>query len=331
MSRKKSSDSTSSDDTLTLRITKQLSAQQINDTNDFFDIEQQEVIPATVIGVLDEKENEIKLRRAVTVADQKLKGKAEDYLSKESCASKYLNKGSISNLLSFIVMIIGIILFSIDENSEAAKYILSLGGFTNFLAIKMLFDKVPFLVGSGVILREFKSIRKAIKQVIMEMFFDKEFLEEYLSVRAQELVRKVDIKGMIEVALSDPQVEKLLIQKLRANAKGNKIGNKFIKGLLKVQKAENVVKIFKPILGKMAGEIVPAIIENVEFNQLFDLDLVEKEVDKLLTEKLDLLTPELVKRLLERLIREHLGWLVVWGNVFGGLIGVISQAVGFGP
>ena len=28
------------------------------------------------------------------------------------------------------------------------------------------------------------------------------------------------------------------------------------------------------------------------------------------------------KRIIEDVIRKHLGWLVVWGNVFGGLIGL---------
>ena len=33
-------------------------------------------------------------------------------------------------------------------------------------------------------------------------------------------------------------------------------------------------------------------------------------------------------QLMESVIREHLGWLIVWGNVFGALIGIISQAAG---
>jgi uncharacterized membrane protein YheB (UPF0754 family) len=37
------------------------------------------------------------------------------------------------------------------------------GGITNWIAIKMLFDKIPFVVGSGVIPRQFKQIRKTIK------------------------------------------------------------------------------------------------------------------------------------------------------------------------
>ena len=44
----------------------------------------------------------------------------------------------------------------------------------------------------------------------------------------------------------------------------------------------------------------------------------------------DMLTPEIVKLMMEEVIRDHLGWLVVWGNVFGGIIGVVSLAAGYG-
>jgi len=32
----------------------------------------------------------------------------------------------------------------------------------------------------------------------------------------------------------------------------------------------------------------------------------------------------MVKEIIERMIQEHLGWLVVWGGVFGGLIGLVT-------
>jgi len=31
-----------------------------------------------------------------------------------------------------------------------------------------------------------------------------------------------------------------------------------------------------------------------------------------------------------QVIREHLGWLVVWGNVFGAVIGLVSALFGYG-
>ena len=38
--------------------------------------------------------------------------------------------------------------------------------------------------------------------------------------------------------------------------------------------------------------------------------------------KLEQLDAGTVKRMMEEVIRQHLGWLVVWGNVFGGLLGL---------
>lgn len=105
-----------------------------------------------------------------------------------------------------------------------------------------------------------------------------------------------------------------------------------------------------------------------------DIPKIRREIDQLMTEKLKLLTPQIVKRvrsrcvhlawalvvrhacarcaltgsnaldivrtrctpphgptqLMESVVRKHLGWLIVWGNVFGGLIGVIAHGVGYG-
>ena len=33
----------------------------------------------------------------------------------------------------------------------------------------------------------------------------------------------------------------------------------------------------------------------------------------------------MVKQIVQDMIRHHLGWLVVWGGVFGGLIGLITS------
>lgn len=59
-------------------------------------------------------------------------------------------------------MLLGIVLHSSSPDSTFIKYLLAFGlfgfagGMTNWLAVKMLFDKIPFIVGSGVIPRQFK-------------------------------------------------------------------------------------------------------------------------------------------------------------------------------
>ena len=64
--------------------------------------------------------------------------------------------------------------------------------------------------------------------------------------------------------------------------------------------------------------------------QLADLsasDDILQKVEGIVCMRLDELTPNMVKEIVERMIHEHLGWLVVWGGVFGGLIGLLSTFV----
>ena len=58
-----------------------------------------------------------------------------------------------------------------------------------------------------------------------------------------------------------------------------------------------------------------------------DVPALRVQVDQLLEVKLEELTPEIVKSMMERVMREHLGWLIVWGNVFGAAIGLLSRAI----
>ena len=53
------------------------------------------------------------------------------------------------------------------------------------------------------------------------------------------------------------------------------------------------------------------------------------QIEHVVTARLDELTPQMVKDIIQTMIRQHLGWLVVWGGVFGGLIGLFSSQIAF--
>ena len=55
-------------------------------------------------------------------------------------------------------------------------------------------------------------------------------------------------------------------------------------------------------------------------------DILQK-IEAIVTARLDELTPQAVKEIIQNMIREHLGWLVVWGGVFGGLIGLLAALI----
>ena len=92
-------------------------------------------------------------------------------------------KGNVSNLISLALLVAG--LWGRVEEVAGSEWVLAVGlfgfagGATNWLAVKMLFDRVPLLYGSGVIPARFRAIREAVKDAIMRYFFDEEYLERF--------------------------------------------------------------------------------------------------------------------------------------------------------
>ena len=75
--------------------------------------------------------------------------------------------------------------------------------------------------------------------------------------------------------------------------------------------------------------------ENPEFqktlhglvSQYFDSNSIVAKVEEIVQKRLDELTPKMVKDIIQEMIRMHLGWLVVWGGVFGGILGFFAYFI----
>lgn len=244
---------------------------------------------------------------------------------------KFNNKGDVSNWLSFLMMVAGIILemFVLNEHVRPYNVVLAFGlygfagGITNGMAVKMLFDKVPGLYGSGVIPNEFEAIRAAIKTAIMDTFFDEAFLHSYLRERGPKFLKKF----VFDAYVSRPDFDDMFAEKLEevsqtpSGAMLN-IVKPFFGGSYK-----KVVPVLKPLLVSVATSISDSATVGSEMASLDSIADFRQEVESMMDAKLRELSPNDVKRLLADIVREHLGWLVVWGNVFGGMIGLVTLAV----
>ena len=194
------------------------------------------------------------------------------------------------------------------------------GAVTNQLAIHMLFEKVPFLYGSGIILDRFESIRAALKTLIMEQFFTAEKIESF--VQSQE--KQLDLAPIIEVTDFTPAYT-ALVKSVMESSLGGMIG---------MFGGESVIaKLKEPFLEKIKASILE-ISHSESFMNAFNdhiahegSSLVET-IETIVESRLGELTPVMIKEMLFGLMKEHLGWLVVWGGVFGGAIGVIGAFLG---
>ena len=91
-----------------------------------------------------------------------------------------MNKSLITNLVSIFIILIG---FLYRDNFSfiflVGVFALS-GSVTNWLAIHMLFEKIPFLYGSGVILDRFEDIKLGIKNLILQELFSIDQIEKFI-------------------------------------------------------------------------------------------------------------------------------------------------------
>ena len=237
-------------------------------------------------------------------------------------------------------MVIGIVLVLTTSWAPAA-YILSMGlfgfagGITNWLAVYMLFERVPGLYGSGVIPNQFQQIRAALKDMVQRAFFDRQFLSGYLGSRGKQLMAEhmPAIQAKIQEVMDKPETDQLIAKQLQdaAAAPGSSVAMLIqMAAMATGGDISALATQLKPVLAGFAVDAVAHLADALNPQELINVDAVIAEVNTLMTEKLRLLTADHIKQLLEQVIREHLGWLVVWGNVFGGLIGLVSQAAGFG-
>ncbi len=230
-----------------------------------------------------------------------------------------LNKSYLSNGLALLIVGLAFVV-----GLDLKPYFLSVGLFalsgslTNTIAIHMLFEKVPFLYGSGVISLKFEAFKSSIAEMIMKEFLTIEHIEKFTSdgdksINLEPVLERVDLKpafdGLVEVIL-----------------------NSSMGSMLGMLGGEKILRQFEEPFDVKMREVMIEMTQKDEFKalvneHLFNEDTAHKmfiKIESLVLSRLEEITPEMVKTMIENIIHEHLGWLVVWGAVFGGLIGLIS-------
>jgi uncharacterized membrane protein YheB (UPF0754 family) len=231
-----------------------------------------------------------------------------------------MNKSLITNAVSALIITLSFIVpQSISQYVLYAGLFALSGALTNYLAIHMLFEKVPFLYGSGVIELKFEAFKKAFKDMMMKQFFTREQLNNFFAKEEQ----KLDLAPLVQSADFSPAFD-ALTKTVMESQFGNMLNMFGGEGAL-----ENLRDPFSKKLKSAVTKIVSSdtfktqMDHHLQHSSLSD-DLIDS-IEKIVERRLDELSPKMVKEMMQDLMREHLGWLVVWGGVFGGLIGLVSS------
>ncbi len=228
-----------------------------------------------------------------------------------------MDKGWITNGISLSLVGVSYAFEGVVGSALRSAGLFALSGaVTNQLAIHMLFEKVPYLYGSGIILDRFESIREALKNLIMEQFFTPEKIESF--IESQE--RTIDLTPIIEQTDFTPAYS-ALVKSVMESPMGGMLGMFGGEALIS--------KLKEPFLEKIKASTIE-ISQSDSFMNALNANLhqgsshLTETIESIVESRLAELTPMMVKEMIHTLIKEHLGWLVVWGGVFGGAIGLLS-------
>lgn len=235
-----------------------------------------------------------------------------------------MNKSLITNLIAVLLIVVGYLTPVFSDLLLSIGYFALSGAITNWLAIHMLFEKVPGLYGSGVIPNHFTDFKAGIKHLIMDEFFTKENIDRFLN-ESESSLEKINFE-----VVADSINYSIFFDKLSEVIMSSSFG-----GMLGMFGGASALESFRePFSDKMKEGIIEvstedsfkAALKSAAFSSEVNSD-VEDKIITIIESRLEELTPTMVKKIIQDMIKKHLGWLVVWGGVFGGLIGAIMYFV----
>ena len=230
-----------------------------------------------------------------------------------------------TNLIASALVVLGFLTYEPWSKTLLNIGLFSLSGaLTNWLAVYMLFERVPGIYGSGVIPLHFEDFKTGIRQLIMRQFFDRNNLEKFF--KGEDGSKYLpDFKQVFKEINLNPAFDSLL----------EVIQNSSFGPLLSMAGGIQALESLREPFTDKLHLVVQKIVVSEPFQQAMRKKQDEftasqelhQKIDGIVTERLNQLTPEMVKEIIENMIQKHLGWLVVWGGVFGGIIGLITSFV----
>jgi len=232
-----------------------------------------------------------------------------------------LNKSFVTNFISIIIIAIGYLCPVQQELVKSIGFFALSGAITNWLAIYMLFEKVPFLYGSGVIPNRFEEFKHSIRQLMMQQFFTAKNIEQFIETEEQQGSKMLNMEPLLN-AVDYDRIFEGLVSAIMSSSFG---------GMMLMMGGEEALAPLKPAFTDKMKITLTQMVESDRFKEALKqgldahkigMDIISK-IEIVIDKRLSQLTPQLVKELVQAIIREHLGWLVVWGGFFGGLMGAL--------
>jgi len=242
----------------------------------------------------------------------------------ESLKARYKSgdKALITNTAASATVLLGLVSPVMGHEILTMGLFALSGAVTNWLAVHMLFEKVPMMYGSGVIPNRFEDFKSAIRGLIMSQFFNEANLKRFIEDEEATIATWLKPGQLVDEIDYDKLFDRL-VEAIMSSSFGGMLemmgGAAALTGL-----KDSFIEKIKFTLNEMveSDSFQAGVANSIDADKLSD-DMASK-IEGIVDRRLEELTPLIVKEIVQEMIKEHLGWLVVWGGVVGGFIGIIA-------
>ncbi len=216
---------------------------------------------------------------------------------------RIFNKSFITNLIAIAIIVAGYFSPVYSDLIKSIGFFALSGAITNWIAIHMLFEKVPMLYGSGVIPNRFEEFKTSIKDLMMNQFFTVENIEQFIQTEEKQAGNVLNLEPLLAVVDYDKIFEGLISSIMESS---------FGSMLQMMGGEEALVPLKEPFTEKMKGTLTE-MVESDRFKAALEQGLdVHKigediigKVETVIDKRLNELTPQLVKEMVQEIIRQH--------------------------
>lgn len=195
------------------------------------------------------------------------------------------------------------------------------GGVTNWLGIKLIFNRIPGLFFSGAISKHFVTAKKLMASFILDAFFSPSQVKKYVNDKTRNYLTAEQIDYQLERLLNSSSVEEIINDQLDI-LMGTQEGMRL--QMLGVTKAK-LFPLVKPHLLNLKPCIVPLLLSSVESLELLNADHLREQIVDLILTRTHELSAQQVRLLVKDVIYLHLSWIVFWGSVLGAIVGCAAE------
>ena len=230
----------------------------------------------------------------------------------------FKNKSFLTNIIALFVLSLSFYLPCYKDYLFNIGVFAFSGSITNWIAVYMLFEKVPFLYGSGIVPSRFQEFKTGIKDLIMREFFSEQNIKSFseknniIELLAKDFLKHLNYKKLFEA----------LVEFIHESKFAGMLAMFGGDSLIYSMEESFTIKIQAKLLELVNSDDFKQLLKEANHDKH-----IKTHVEQILDNRLKELTPQMVKEIVYDIIGIHLGWLVVWGGVFGGLIGFISQLI----